>query len=263
MSLLSNMFRRKPLPKPIVSVGPIPRFIGDDTEEGRHLPWKCAKSIVSESGCVSLLGKTSDPCYWTSVIAMCSYHKLRLCPQYSDCRGHAVTSHDGPWAVNDIETLLPLPSIGRIMCSVAYDIPVLPHHDIMARDSARYTALNMSGHVAFSMYPQLSGVHDITQLRQYLAPLVTSCRKFKGKRWVSECGVDLNNASGEFQATLLRLLLAIPDLAGLNYTLVCDSPGYAEACKDRGGQFWARQGLCDVNGVERPAADVLRKAAQG
>lgn len=255
MSILSR-FKRKP--KPIVSVGPIPIHLGDQPHDVVHRPWVCAKSIVGDGGCVSLLGHPDDVGKWTYAKAMCEHHKLRMCPQYEVA---PPPQGDVPWCVCNIETRQPLINrTPQTMSSVAYDVnPLQP--DRQSRCEAIESALLAPGHVAFSIYPGLSDVMYGPSVKEYLAALVASCKRFPGKRWVSECGVNLQAYSEKFQAEFVAAVLAIPGLAGFNYTMSVDSPGYAKVNASRGGSFWAKMGLFDVNGNERPAAEVLRRAA--
>lgn len=277
MSWLASLFQRNPLPRPLISVGPIPIKVVDQTEDEIHRPWRLAKSVVGDGGCVSLLFDFADKESWAAPINMCRYYNLKLCPQTNDPYGSRVDT--APWAISKIETVsvreTPTP---RNMCSVCYDLPPTDAPEFVARRKARDAALRMHGHVAFTIYLQLSGKTTIDAVKKDLAPLVVACRRYPGTKWISELGINvaddgtvrqgvqewLGTPTGtpEFQRQVVEYIVNIPGLAGVNYTLVCDSPGYAEVCKNRGGAFWANHGLFDIDGNERPAADVMRKAAQ-
>ncbi|MFM9966688.1 MAG: hypothetical protein ACKV2Q_36410 [Planctomycetaceae bacterium] len=285
MTLFAGAFKKKPLPPPIISVGPVPIKLGDMTQDEIHRPWRLAKSIVGEGGYVSLLGGIDDKEHWNAAYAMAKHYGLKMQAQLRERGG--IPSHGRAWVwelaassrpvVRGIEVVDPASDAdGLNMSSVVYDLPPLDDPEFVARRKARDAALKMKDHVAFSVYPQLSGLHDIDAVKRYLAPLVVACKRWPGTKWVSELGVsilwsairhrpidvqEMANRGANFQREVVEYVVSIPGLAGVNYTLVCDSPGYAETCKDRGGLFWLNQGLFDVDGNERPAAGVLRKAA--
>lgn len=256
ISWVRNLLFRKAAP--MISVGPIPVTLSGDP----HKPWRLAESVVGPQGLVSLLGGKDDA-EWAPAQQMADWYGLRLIRQLRELS--APVDDSLPWSIRGIETVHPYSAASpKPMCSVSYDLPPTGGTERGEKYAAkRYALEHAEGHVAFSLYPELSGVITIGQLREYLQPLADAAKRRPGKIWVSESGAT--GTMPEFQATFYRLLLAIPGLAGVHVTFVADSPAYADAqraANKPGADFWSRLGLFDIAGNARPAADVIRGAAR-